>query len=185
MTALAKPAQITALTDRPARVFWGCHDSLLGPLLMGVTAEGLCRLEFASGYGLGYDLSLWAKDWPGTEFIANSSASASIAAQFRALDAARWSASALALYGTEFQLKVWKTIMQIQPGEVMSYADVAAMVGKPQATRAVGMAVGSNPVSMLVPCHRVIGADGKLSGTRWGEDRKRILLAMEGIKARD
>jgi AraC family transcriptional regulator, regulatory protein of adaptative response / methylated-DNA-[protein]-cysteine methyltransferase len=179
--AFAKPADITALPAMPAKVYWGCHDSPLGPLLMGVTEAGLCRLEFASGYGLAYDLSLWAKDWPNTEFVADSNLSASLACQFRELDPSHWGAGTLALYGTEFQLKVWKAMLQIQPGETMSYTEIAKLVGKPQAARAVGMAVGSNPISMLIPCHRVTDAEGNFSGYRWGEDKKRILLAVEEV----
>lgn len=178
--AFAKPAEITALPEMPKRVYWGCHDSPLGPILMGVTEAGLCRLEFASGYGLGYDLAAWARDWPKTELIADARPSTPLASQFRALDPAGWGPGALALYGTEFQLKVWKTLLQIPAGEVMDYAQIARLVGKPSATRAVGMAVEANPISMLIPCHRVIGADGRLGGYRWGEERKRVLLAVEG-----
>ncbi len=176
---LAKPAHITALPAMPSQVWWGCHDSPLGPLLMGITGEGLCRLEFASGYGLDYDLGHWRNDWPGTRLIADSSCSAGLACQFRALSPDRWGGGALALYGTEFQLKVWKALLQIEPGSVMSYAEVAALVGKPQAAKAVGMAVDANPVSMLIPCHRVTGAGGKPGSWRWGEDRRRTLLAFE------
>jgi AraC family transcriptional regulator of adaptative response/methylated-DNA-[protein]-cysteine methyltransferase len=146
---------------------------------MGVTEEGLCRLEFASGYGLTYDLSLWARDWPETEFVADSNLSSTLACQFRELDPSKWGAGTLALYGTEFQLKVWKALLQIPVGQVMSYAEIAKLVGKPKAVGAVGMAVESNPISMLIPCHRVMDAQGHVSAYRWGEDRKRVLLAVE------
>jgi len=82
--------------------------------------------------------------------------------------------------GTAFQEAVWKELRKIPLGETRSYADIAAAVGQPQAVRAVGTANGSNPVAVLVPCHRVIRSDGSLGGYAGGLDRKRKLLAAEG-----
>jgi AraC family transcriptional regulator of adaptative response/methylated-DNA-[protein]-cysteine methyltransferase len=82
--------------------------------------------------------------------------------------------------GTAFQEKVWQELRKIPPGETRSYADIAAAVGDPKATRAVGTANGSNPVAVLVPCHRVIRSDGTLGGYAGGLDRKRKLLEAEG-----
>jgi AraC family transcriptional regulator of adaptative response/methylated-DNA-[protein]-cysteine methyltransferase len=165
-----------ALTAAPERLFWGCHDSPLGPLLMGVTREGLCRLEFASGYGLGYDLARWQEEWKETRFIPDAAASAAIACQFHSLTPWKWGLSPLALYGTEFQLKVWKAILQIEPGSVMSFSELAGLIGKPGAGKAVGMAVSANPVPLMVPCHRVVPDDG---APRHMNDRQRLLLALE------
>jgi AraC family transcriptional regulator of adaptative response/methylated-DNA-[protein]-cysteine methyltransferase len=150
----------------PSKVYWGCHDSPLGPLLVGVTDTGFCRLEFASGYGLTYDLSLWKSEWPQTEFIADSSVSASIATQFREFEPANLGAGALALYGTEFQLKMWKAMLQIPEGRSISYADITAMMKKPKGEKAAGIAASAS-LTTLVPCHRVVSADGAVS-YRWG-----------------
>ena len=81
--------------------------------------------------------------------------------------------------GTEFQTKVWAALRKIPFGRTASYADIARKIGKPKAMRAVGMANGRNPVSIVVPCHRVIGADGSLTGYGGGLDRKKILLDLE------
>ncbi len=81
--------------------------------------------------------------------------------------------------GTEFQMKVWNALCKIPFGRTASYADIARKIGKPKAMRAVGMANGRNPVSIIVPCHRVIGADGSLTGYGGGLDRKKILLDLE------
>lgn len=86
----------------------------------------------------------------------------------------------LSLHGTPFQLRVWAALRQISYGETRSYAEVAAMAGNPKACRAVGMANHRNPVSILVPCHRVINADGSLGGYGGGTDKKRFLLRLEG-----
>jgi len=147
---------ITHMTTMPPVVLWGCHDSMLGPLLMGVTQAGLCRLEFTSGYGLDYDLSLWQQQWPGSHFIAQASASAHLACQFRNTNPLRWGGATLALYGTDFQLKVWKALLQIEQGRVMQHEEIATLIGKPGAARAVRLAVEANPISILIPCHRAV-----------------------------
>ena len=85
----------------------------------------------------------------------------------------------LAVSGTPFQLNVWRALTRIPCGCTLSYRELAERIGKPQAARAVGAAIGSNPVAWLIPCHRVVRRDGSLGGYRWGVDRKRSLLAWE------
>lgn len=83
--------------------------------------------------------------------------------------------------GTPFQRAVWQALLQIPPGESRSYGELAAQLGRPGSARAVGAAVGRNPVSILIPCHRVLGADGSLTGYAGGLERKKALLALEGL----
>ena len=83
--------------------------------------------------------------------------------------------------GTDFQRRVWGTLRRIDAGRTRSYADIARAIGSPDAVRAVGSAVGRNPVSIIVPCHRVLGSDGSLTGYAGGLDRKRALLRLEGL----
>ncbi|MFC3070650.1 methylated-DNA--[protein]-cysteine S-methyltransferase [Phenylobacterium soli] len=97
-----------------------------------------------------------------------------------ALDGVAWVAS-----GTPFQLKVWETLCTIPRGETLSYAQLAERIGRPTAVRAVGLANGANPISLVVPCHRVIGADGSLTGYGGGLPRKRWLLAHEGASFKE
>jgi len=85
------------------------------------------------------------------------------------------------LHGTAFQKAVWNALLRIEPGHTCTYSDIAAAVGLPQAVRAVGAAVGRNPVGIIVPCHRVIGRNGTLTGYAGGLDRKQALLEMEGV----
>ncbi|MGO8828802.1 MAG: methylated-DNA--[protein]-cysteine S-methyltransferase [Steroidobacteraceae bacterium] len=87
----------------------------------------------------------------------------------------------LRLDGTEFQRRVWRSLAQIRYGETWSYGELAKRIGNPNASRAVGLANGRNPISIMVPCHRVIGADGSLTGYGGGLERKRWLLAHEGL----
>lgn len=90
----------------------------------------------------------------------------------------------LSLYvsGTNFQVSVWKALLRIASGTVASYSQVAAAIGHPDAARAVGLAVGANPVALLIPCHRVIQQCGKLGGYRWGEIRKQAIHAWESAR---
>lgn len=102
------------------------------------------------------------------------------AGEARALEGVDWAAS-----GTPFQLKVWRALCTIPAGETLSYAGLAERIGKPSAVRAVGLANGANPISLFVPCHRVIGADGSLTGYGGGLPRKRWLLAHEGASFKE
>ena len=97
-----------------------------------------------------------------------------------ALDTVPWKAS-----GTAFQLKVWETLCTIPAGETLSYSALAERIGRPTAVRAVGLANGANPVAVVVPCHRVIGANGSLTGYGGGLPRKRWLLDLEGVTSRN
>jgi methylated-DNA-[protein]-cysteine S-methyltransferase len=90
----------------------------------------------------------------------------------------------LRMHGTEFQRRVWRALTEIPFGETRSYGELAKHIGNPNASRAVGLANGRNPVSIVVPCHRVIGADGSLTGYGGGVERKQWLLAHEGLQAR-
>jgi AraC family transcriptional regulator of adaptative response/methylated-DNA-[protein]-cysteine methyltransferase len=83
------------------------------------------------------------------------------------------------LLGTNFQLKVWEALLRIPPGRIAFYEDVARAIGAPEATRAVASAIGRNPVSLLIPCHRVIRKTGAFGGYRWGLEKKRAMLAWE------
>jgi AraC family transcriptional regulator of adaptative response/methylated-DNA-[protein]-cysteine methyltransferase len=85
----------------------------------------------------------------------------------------------LLLKGTNFQIKVWNALLQIPRGRAVSYGDIAAHIGKPNAHRAVGTAVGANPIAWLIPCHRVLRKGGQLGGYRWGTTRKRAMIGWE------
>ncbi len=94
----------------------------------------------------------------------------------------RWSAEQpvrVVLIGTDFEVKVWETLLRIPVGQATTYASVAQHIGKPKANRAVGAAVGKNPISFVVPCHRVVGTSGALTGYHWGVPRKRAILGWE------
>ena len=87
------------------------------------------------------------------------------------------------LIGTDFEVRVWETLLTIPLGRATTYSDIASQIGKPKASRAVGAAVGKNPISFVVPCHRVLGKSGDITGYHWGLTRKRAMLGWEAGKA--
>ncbi len=150
-------------------------DSPIGPLLVAATAKGICTLSFEEREA---DLR---RRFPNATILPDDG---TIAPWVEEAIAAIGTPAAhdlpIDVQGTAFQEKVWRELRKIPPGETRSYADIAAAIGDPKATRAVGTANGANPVAVLVPCHRVIRSDGSLGGYAGGLDRKRKLLAAEG-----
>jgi AraC family transcriptional regulator of adaptative response/methylated-DNA-[protein]-cysteine methyltransferase len=166
----------------PRLVRWGFHASPLQNLMIGIADDGvLCRIEFAKNRKPAAILKEWQKVWPHTEFVADKKATAAALNAF--LGATGKSALAIRMTGTPFQQKVWKELLKVPAGEVISYAELARRIKNPKAMRAVGSAMGANPVPILVPCHRVIASSGGLGGFGGGLALKRQLLEAEGAKA--
>ncbi len=152
------------------------RDSPLGPILIAATAKGICRMTFGEG-----SASL-RRRFPNATIIEDDGTIAEWAdlalAQIQAPSAHELPVD---VRGTAFQEKVWQELRKIPVGQTRSYADIAAAIGQPGAVRAVGSANGDNPVAVLVPCHRVIRSDGSLGGYAGGLERKKKLLAVEGV----
>ena len=152
-------------------------DSQLGPLLVAATSKGICRLTF------GEDESALRRRFPNAD-IRQDDGTIAVWVEGALLAIDRPDAAPelpIDVRGTAFQEKVWQELRNIPLGQTRSYADIAAAVGQPGAVRAVGTANGSNPVSVLVPCHRVIRSDGTLGGYGGGLPNKVKLLAAEGV----
>jgi len=118
--------------------------------------------------------------WPRAKIVEDSARTAPLAA--RIFDRNLWRADRplrVVLIGTDFEVRVWETLMRIPMGRAITYSDLAGTIGKPKAARAVGAAVGKNPISFVVPCHRVVGKSGELTGYHWGLTRKRAMLGWE------
>jgi AraC family transcriptional regulator of adaptative response/methylated-DNA-[protein]-cysteine methyltransferase len=158
-------------------------DCPFGRLLVGVTDKGVCFIGFAEpDEALLGDLY---QRFPRARVVADDAALAeSVRAVLDFLEEPKQSLELpLDLRGTAFQQRVWRTLCRIPAGETRTYAELAAMVGDPRAVRAVARSCARNPVSLAVPCHRIIGSDGNLTGYRWGVPRKRALLAKERAAA--
>jgi len=152
-------------------------DTPLGPLTLAATARGLAGAWFDG-----------QKHHPGPIAAPENPKHPHLAQAARELSAywrgepARFTVP-IDAEGTAFQQSVWKALRQIAPGRRQTYGEIAGRIGRPEAARAVGAAVGRNPVSVVVPCHRVVGSDGSLTGYAGGLERKRALLALEGSAA--
>ena len=149
-----------------------------GELLLAATDEGVVALGFGNTE---IELTQWLKsEFPGYQLERDDAGlQASLADTLETLDGDGGTVLPLAAHGTEFQLRVWQALRQIPFGTTRTYTQLAAMIGRPHAVRAVASACANNPISLLVPCHRVLGADGSLRGYRWGLERKRRLLEHE------
>lgn len=161
---------------RGETIRWTVVDSALGPLLVATTSRGICRLTFDEGEEALY------RAFPNATIRKDEGSMAELVeGVLTAVDRPQAAPDLpIDVRGTAFQEAVWKELRKIPLGETRSYADIAMAVGQPKAVRAVGTANGSNPVAVLVPCHRVIRSDGSLGGYAGGLDRKRKLLAAEG-----
>ena len=162
----------------------GFHASPFGPALIMATERGLCGLAFADPGGETAAFDDMARRWPNARFVEDASAIAPYAA--RIFDPARWRTEEplrVVMIGTDFQVRVWEALMRIPMKRAATYSDIAAAIGKPKASRAVGAAVGANPVSFVIPCHRALGKSGQLTGYHWGLTRKRAMLGWEAGQA--
>ncbi len=161
------------------------HETPFGPAFVAMTPRGICHLAFVDGGGIDGELSALRGQWPLAELREDGRPSqVVIGALFGAPDD-RQAGRPISLHvsGTNFQVSVWKALLNIAPATVASYTQVAAAVGRPKAARAVGQAVGANPVALLIPCHRVIRESGELGGYHWGDMRKLAIQAWEQARA--
>lgn len=169
------------------------HAVIPGPFgraHVGVTDEGICWLSFPGECGPGDDGEArsqeeLAREYPAAELVRDARAVAPVAERAFAFAAGIETGAPVRLHvcGTNFQIKVWEALLTIPPGATTTYGALACTAGRPRAPRAVGAAVGANPVSLLIPCHRVILASGAIHNYRWGVGRKQALLAFEGARA--
>ena len=158
---------------------YGCGATAYGEAFVAATPRGLCRLNFIDSQSSAEALLALRRDWPNAALREDAAwAQQSLGELFSAAPRPEQPLS-LHVAGSNFQIAVWRLLLQIPPARLASYGQLAAALGKPAAARAVGSAVGANPVALLIPCHRVIQRSGALGGYRWGLTRKRALLAVE------
>jgi AraC family transcriptional regulator of adaptative response/methylated-DNA-[protein]-cysteine methyltransferase len=161
-------------------IHFGWHPSPFGECLLAGTERGLCGIAFADHEGRAEAFEELHERWRGAELVESRARTAPLAARvFSPRRAQEGSPLPILLQGTSFQVKVWEALLRIPPGAAASYEDVAAIVGRPRATRAVANAVARNPVAFLIPCHRVIRKAGGFGNYRWGAARKKAMLGWE------
>ena len=162
-------------------ISWGWFDSPFGEVLAMGTDRGLCGMAFSAEQGRERTLADMRGRWPAAVYRNDSGALADwVAAAFGA--PGRGGEMSLHLIGAPFQIKVWEALLAIPSGHVTTYTEIARSIGNPKAVRAVGTAVGRNPISWLIPCHRALRRDGELGGYHWGLHVKRAMLAYESAQ---
>ena len=163
---------------------YGLHPSPFGQALVMITDRGLAGLAFTDepdGMDAFEDMS---SRWPNAQYVEDNEATAPYAS--RIFDPKRWDPKEplrIVLIGSDFQVRVWEALLRIPMGCAVTYSSIAEKLGQPTASRAVGAAVGRNPISFVVPCHRALGKSGALTGYHWGLTRKRAMLGWESGKA--
>lgn len=164
-------------------IVYGFHLTPFGECLLAATARGICGLTFVVEGRRPATLAELRRRWPGARLVEKPSTTRPfIEGIFPRRPRHADRPLPLYLKGTNFQVKVWEALLRIPEGSVTSYQELAARVRRPRATRAVGNAVGQNPVAFLIPCHRVIRKMGALGGYHGGTDRKRVMLAWEAAR---
>ena len=164
-------------------ISYGFHPSPFGCALVMATERGLAGLAFADSGEEQAALADMRGRWPRANYVEDTTRTAPLAR--RIFDSKLWRSDRplrVVLIGTDFEVRVWETLLRIPMGRATTYSDIAMKVRAPKAARAVGAAVGKNPISFVVPCHRVLGKSGDITGYHWGLTRKRAMLGWEAGK---
>ncbi|MBO4222916.1 bifunctional helix-turn-helix domain-containing protein/methylated-DNA--[protein]-cysteine S-methyltransferase [Bradyrhizobium neotropicale] len=159
---------------------YGFHPSPFGTAIVIATSRGLAGLAFADPGDEATAFADLRRRWPNATYVEDAEGTAPIVQ--RVFDTKLWRPDQplrVVLIGTDFEVRVWETLLRIPMGRAVSYSDIACKINSPKASRAVGAAVGRNPVSFVVPCHRALGKSGALTGYHWGITRKQAMLGWE------
>ncbi|MEE8585260.1 MAG: bifunctional helix-turn-helix domain-containing protein/methylated-DNA--[protein]-cysteine S-methyltransferase [Acidobacteriota bacterium] len=166
------------------RIDYGFVPSPFGECLLAATRRGVCHLSFADSGNRQDAVQRLRHQWGLARLQENPQSATSLAKRIFHAEDSPFRTLTLFLKGTNFQIKVWESLLRVPRGRVATYEQIAQQIGRPRAVRAVANAVGPNPVAWLIPCHRVIRKSGALGGYRWGQVRKKALLGWEAGKRR-
>ncbi|MGP8290728.1 methylated-DNA--[protein]-cysteine S-methyltransferase [Vreelandella zhanjiangensis] len=161
------------------RIEYGVHATPLGTVLVAVTPRGICRMGFVDATSTDELLLKLSKEWPRSTLNHRPEATAYVVDALFAKPKAEPGTLSLHVTGTNFQVAVWRALLTIPEGQLASYTHIAQALGMPKSSRAVGNAVGANPIALWIPCHRVIQQSGALGGYRWGIAKKQMVQAWE------
>lgn len=165
------------------QICYGIHETMFGDCLIATTARGICNLYFLDGMDDRAAALMLRKEWSKAEIISDRQITQPICDRLFSylpnLNTAKRLPLNLYVKGTNFQIQVWRALLQIPFGGVTTYQGLGRSLGRLNAARAIGNAVGSNPISFIIPCHRVIRESGELGGYRWGLERKMAILGWE------
>jgi len=162
-------------------IYYGFSQSPFGEVLIMSTALGICGLAFSDKIGNARAMQDMSQRWPHAKFTHDENHATNLSAIVFDFSGR----TNLHIIGSPFQIKVWRALLQIKAGQVVTYSDVATKIYQPSSVRAVGTAIGRNPISFLIPCHRVIQKSGGLGGYHWGLAIKENLLTFENKKSKN
>lgn len=165
------------------RIVFGVHPTPFGPVFLAMTPRGVLRADFLEDDDPGEVLNELAMDWPAAVLAEAPEPTGAAVDRIFAGPGGHKTPLSLHVAGTNFQVAVWRALLRVPPGRLVSYLQVADAVGKPGSARAVGNAVGANPVAFVIPCHRVIRESGALGGYRWGATRKQAIQCWEAARS--
>ena len=162
-------------------VYWGWFESPFGPALVMGTDKGICGMGFSAEMGEEEAMEDLISRWPQADYVEDPMMLRPWVLQAFGAGDGTLDKAPLFLIGAPFQIKVWEALLSIPSGQVTTYSEIADAIGSPRAVRAVGTAVGRNPISWLIPCHRALRKSGGLGGYHWGLPMKRAMLAYETV----
>lgn len=165
---------------RGLTIRYGFHACPFGVALIMLTDHGICGLAFADPGQEQATFQDMKQRWPDASYVEDSAAAAPVVS--RIFDPSQWKSDKplrIVFIGSDFETRVWETLLRIPMGQATTYSDIASHIGNAKASRAVGSAVGKNPISFVVPCHRVLAKSGGLGGYHWGLTRKQAILGWE------
>ena len=178
----ASPGEIKS-GGRGWTIRWGFAESPFGVCLIASGQRGLLRLSFVDQPDDTSALAILQTDWPAATLQRDPAHAASIVQTMFAAEPPEAPSLRCVVRGTEFQVLVWRALLEVRPGQLTTYGQIARRIDRPAAVRAVGTAVGRNPIACLIPCHRVIRSTGVIGEYRWGSPRKRLLVATELMRS--
>jgi AraC family transcriptional regulator of adaptative response/methylated-DNA-[protein]-cysteine methyltransferase len=161
---------------------YAVHETPFGHIFIAVTSRGICKLSFLDCSNINELLIDLKKKWPFALIRENHEKTLNVVDAMFARNIKLDRPLSLYVSGTNFQISVWRALLRIPPGAVVSYSQIADVIGRPRSARAVGTAIGANPAAFIIPCHRVIQQSGKLGGYHWGETRLHAIHAWESAR---
>lgn len=161
------------------KIYYGYHNTPFGLCFLAIADRGVCGLAFVDENRKRTEFDAFQQKWHFAELEHAPDRTQPFVQQIFSTDQSQLHRLTVLAQGTNFQLKVWEALLRIPPGAVTTYGHIAQSIGQPHAARAVGTAIGNNPVGFLIPCHRVIQNTGKLGGYHWGETRKTAIVGWE------
>jgi len=160
-------------------IFYGMHDSPFGNVFIAITSRGICKLSFIKEKDLSTELQILKTTWPEANISLGETKTQELIAKIFNRKKSKDEPLSLLVQGTNFQVNVWKALLRLDTAQLCTYQDIAKSIHKPNAYRAVGTAIGRNPIAFVIPCHRVIQKSGKIGGYHWGENIKHAIHAWE------